>query len=398
MEGIVSAQGNNITDADSTGIITLEGKISARENKDTAADFTGNITLEGGIGTQVLFSRDAGVLNLNQRLTPVFSLAGGKWLTPIWGLNIRFNGVSMNGFTIPIAGSPYDPVIDFVTVRPDGSYRHYLRYFSTSLGIKASLLTIVDGYNEDRAWDIIPSVDAGYVRMLSYKGSPAGNYLSPGFSLAGNFRISPRMDIQLEARSILFPDKFDGRVSGRRFESNLGVTLGVSFRFGEKRSFRMGKDNVTEDTVNDTPVPAEVTADTVNGEQIVHVDTIFVEVPATRTPSACEPYIVASLLFEADKNSPKPDQELQYFAIADYLRRNPDRRIRLDAYTDKETGTESYNAILAVARAKNVKDLLVSQYNIDESKLIENAIGTRSRPFEKRVHNRVVLAIVLSTD
>ncbi len=398
MEGKISAQGNNITETDFTGNTTLEGKISARENNITEADFTENTTLEGGIGTQILFSRDAGVLDFGQRLTPVFSLAAGKWLSPLWGLQLRFNGVSMNGFTIPSAGSPYDPVIEYVTVRPDGSYRHYLRYFSTSLGIKVSLLTLVEGYKENRAWDIIPSVDAGYVRMLSYKGSPAGNYISPGFSVAGKYRISSKMDVQLEARAMLFPGKFDGITSGKRFENNLGVTLGVSYRLGKER-FRLKKvNNVAGDVVNEATEVSQVIADTVYIENKVPTDTIFVEVPAKQAPSAGEPFIVASFLFAADENFPRPHQDLQYQAIADYLKRNPDRRIRLDAYADKETGTESYNATLAVARAKNVKNLLVSQYNIDESKLIENAIGVKSRPFDKRVFNRVVLATVLPND
>lgn len=41
----------------------MEGKVSAQGNNITEADFTDNTTLEGGIGTQILFSRDAGVLD-----------------------------------------------------------------------------------------------------------------------------------------------------------------------------------------------------------------------------------------------------------------------------------------------------------------------------------------------
>jgi outer membrane protein OmpA-like peptidoglycan-associated protein len=377
--------------------LTMEGNISAQENNPvTEAHYTDNTTLEAGIGTQILFSQDAGTLDLGQRFTPAFSLAAGKWLSPLWGLKLSFNGVNMNGFTIPSAGSSFDPVTDHVSVRPDGSYRHYLRYFSTSLGIKVSLLTLIKGYKENRVWDIIPAVEAGYVRMLSYKGSPAGNYMSPGFSLAGKYRIHPKMDVQLEARTMLFPDKFDGRASGKRFENNLGLTVGVSFRLGKER-FRLKKENnlANVNIVNETPLPSRVIADTVYIEHKVPADTVYVDVPAIKTASAGEPFIVASFLFEAGENTPNLHQELQCHAIADYLKRNPDRRIRLDAYTDKETGTESYNAMLAVARAKNVKDLLVRQYHIDESKLIENAIGVKSRPFDKRAFNRVVLATVL---
>lgn len=379
--------------------LTIAESISAQENDSvTKAHFIDNTTLEGGIGTQMLFSKDAGVLDFDQRLTPVFSLSAGKWLSPSWGLQLKFNGFSMNGFTIPSASSKFDPVTDYVPVRPDGSYRHYLRYVSTSVGIKVSLLNLVDGYKENRAWDIIPSVDAGYVRMLSYKGSPAGNYISPGFSFAGKYRINQKMDVQLEARTILFPDKFDGRVSGKSFENNFGLTLGVSYKLGKERFRLKKKDNASHNTVNEHSVLTQIITDTIYIERQVPADTVYVEVPAIKTPYADETFIVASFLFAADETSPKPHQELQCYAIADYLKRNPERQIRLDAYTDKETGTESYNAMLAVDRAKNVKKLLVRQYNIDENKLIENAIGVKSRPFDKRALNRVVLATVLPAD
>lgn len=380
-------------------LLTRVGNTTAQENNSlTKAHFTDNITLEGGVGTQLLFSKDAGVLDLEQRLTPVFSLTAGKWLSPLWGLQLKFNGLSMKGFTIPSTSAQFDPVTDHVPVRPDGSYRRYLRYFSTSLGFKASLLNLVEGYKEKRVWDIIPSVDAGYLRMFSYKGSPDGNYISPGFSVTGKYRINPKIDIQLEARTMLFPDKFDGRVSGKRFENNFGLTLGASYRLGKERFRLKEKNNVTSNKVNEATVLTQVITDTIYIEHQVPADTIYIEVPAIKTSSASEPFMVASFLFAANETSPKPHQELQCYAIADYLKQNPKHRIRLDAYTDKETGTESYNARLAVSRAKRVKNWLVSQYDIDESKLIENAIGGKSRPFDKRALNRVVLATVLPAD
>lgn len=378
---------------------SMEADVSAQENNSRIKAFlTGNTTLEGGIGTQILFSRDAGVLDMDQRLTPVSSLAAGKWMSPLWGIQMKFNGFRMNGFTVPQAGMPFDPVTDYVTVRPDGSYRHYLKYFSTSLGLKVSLLTLVKGYNENRVWDIIPAFDAGYVRMLSYKGSPAGNYISPGFSVTGKYRVNSKFDIQLEARTMLLPDKFDGRVTGKGCENNLALTLGVAYRLG-KEQFRMKKKEIVDDHVlNVAPGLNQAVPDTVFIEQQVAADTVYVEVPVSKTPLPADPFIVASFLFSADGTSPKPQQELQCYAIADYLKRNPEHRIRLDAYSDEETGSESYNAMLATARARNVKSLLVSQYHIDESKLIENAIGIKSRPFDKRVLNRVVLATVLPAD
>jgi outer membrane protein OmpA-like peptidoglycan-associated protein len=380
-------------------LLMAEEATTAQDNDSlTKVTFIDNTSLEGSLGAQMLFSDGASELDPAQRFTPAFSLSAGKWLSPYWGLQMKFDGLSLNGFTITPANARFDPVTDYVTVRPDGSYRHYLRYLNASLGIKVSLLNVVAGYKEKRTWDLIPAVDVGYVRMISYKGSPAGNYISPGLSLAGEYRITERTCLRMNFKTTLFPDEFDGRVSENSFENNLALTVGISYKLGKERFHSKKKVNREKNRENETAVPFRGVSDTVYIERIIAADTIYIKAPMTGNPANEEPFMLASFLFAADSTAPRPYQELQFYAIAEYLKRNPARQIRLDAYADGRSGTETYNTRLAVARAKEVKHLLVSLYNVDESKLIENAVGVKARPFRKKALNRVVVAMVLPAD
>lgn len=100
-------------------------------------DIGSNWYLEAGAGAQVLFSKDASSLNFGDRITPSFSLTGGKWFSEYWGLRLQLQGYSFNGYSTvngiylgnPLHGGliygPHDPVRNEVTIRPDGSYRHF---------------------------------------------------------------------------------------------------------------------------------------------------------------------------------------------------------------------------------------------------------------------------------
>ena len=104
-----------------------------------------------GGGVQTIFSSDASKLDFGKRLTPSYTIGVGKWITPAYALRLQIGGYSLNGMSTSEGlylrdpqtdGSVYgpnDPVIDNVTVRPDGTYRHYLRYVNAHADFMVSL-------------------------------------------------------------------------------------------------------------------------------------------------------------------------------------------------------------------------------------------------------------------
>ena len=120
-----------------------------------------------GGGVQTIFSSDASKLDFGKRLTPSYTIGVGKWITPAYALRLQIGGYSLNGMSTSEGlylrdpqtnGSVYgpnDPVIDNVTVRPDGTYRHYLRYVNAHADFMVSLSRLL--FRSQGRFDVLPA-------------------------------------------------------------------------------------------------------------------------------------------------------------------------------------------------------------------------------------------------
>ncbi len=172
------------------------------------------LQLEGG--SQVLFSQDAGILENKDRLTPHVALSLGTWLSPVFGAEIKAQGATLNGFTslssLPILDN--DPVRDYVTIRPDGSYRHYIRNVNVSMNLFVSTANLLAGKEKQHWFDILPSAGVGLMHVFDYKGIPAKNTMSYNFGLSATCRISSRLKFVLNGNGIMLPNEFESRDAG----------------------------------------------------------------------------------------------------------------------------------------------------------------------------------------
>jgi len=192
------------------------------QETDTAAHFrmADKFYLELAGGSQILFSQDADILEIKDRLTPHFSLSAGTWFSPIWGAQLNIQGVSLNGFTSlesmsTTSGAEYadDPVRDYVTIRHDGSYRHFIRYNNVSLSLFASMANLV-GKEKEHQLDLLPSAGVGLMHVFDYKGIPSSNSLSYNFGMSATCLISPHLKFLLKGTGIMVPNDFEGRDAG----------------------------------------------------------------------------------------------------------------------------------------------------------------------------------------
>ena len=357
--------------------------------------FLSNWYTELGGGAQLLFSDDVSNLTLKQRITPAINISVGKWFSPFWGACFKVSGYALNGFSdtdgLYIAdklstSSVYgqnDPVRNEVTIRPDGSYRHYLRYVNLEADFQVSLLQLIRGYKENRCWDIIPSVGLGYFRTFEYKGTPVTNNISTNFGLAGKCRITKVLDLKLAAYATLLPGTFDGRITGDSYEQLSGVTLGICFHLG-KQGFRSKPFDEQIDTLaNLEKLP------------ITLHDTIYVEksVILEKAPELTS-FTLSSIRFKYADALPMNNQEIQFVNIALFLQQNKGAKICLEGYGDKRTGTVDGNLRLSMQRAENIKDILVKKYKVEANRIQSRSLGSSEQPYENGDWNRVVIVKV----
>lgn len=362
--------------------------------------FADNLYINANAGSQVLFSKDADKLAFKQRFTPSFSIAAGKWFSPVWGLRLAVQGYALNGFSTvnglyvadPEPGTIYgndDPVRNNVVIRPDGSYRHYIRFVNAHMDFQFSLVNLLKGYNEECRWDVAPSAGLGYMRVMEYKGIPSAGIISANAGLSGKYRLTNKLDVNVELQATIMPDQFDGRIAGKMYEQYCSAGAGITYYFG-KRGFRKPI----------APVPAPVPEPVVR--EIFVRDTIYVEKNSAATENQVKvvvaperTFILSVIQFRSESANPISGQDLAIANIASFLQKNPEATIRLEGYADNRTGTEKYNYELSQKRVRSVYNLLVKEYSIDPGRLEIKVVGTASQPFEKLKWNRVVMAVAV---
>jgi outer membrane protein OmpA-like peptidoglycan-associated protein len=84
------------------------------------------------------------------------------------------------------------------------------------------------------------------------------------------------------------------------------------------------------------------------------------------------PYFVN---FEINKTEIVNRERVNLSTIAQMIKQNPGKKYNVMGYADKATGTADRNQWLAENRAKNVYDLLISEYGVPASSLVLDSKG-----------------------
>lgn len=389
--------------------------IFAQEDKQREKKATGWY-MDVDAGTQVFFGCDASVLEFNKRITPVLSLSAGKWLTPIWGLRLQTSGWSLNGFNagqglyvndvtdnLSVFGTN-DPIRNYVTVRPDGSYRYYLRYMNLHADFRVSLVNLLS-HKSVHKWDLVPAVGIGCLQTFAYKGTSALATLSAHFSVAGKWKLPKGFDVNLEAFAELLPDRFDGRITTSSYEPICGVKLGLTYNFSrlnepKKQLFEsVSQSDEQTGLLKDIRCIVAEEMEKQMKRNIVKDTVVVLNSVEKVTPQTKVNFMrdvrIASIRFGVGDIKPVPGQGMMFENIADFARRNPEVSLLLEGYADNKTGSREHNWNLSVKRADTVRNLLIDEYHIPAEQIKVNVYGSDVQVYTtKSAWNRVVIVKV----
>jgi outer membrane protein OmpA-like peptidoglycan-associated protein len=196
------------------------------------------------------------------------------------------------------------------------------------------------------------------------------------------------------------PDRFDGRIVGKSYENNCALTVGVTYHF-KKRSFKPVTIKAPEKDLRETlreiiHEELQTQAPIIYNRNGIR-DTVVVtqKVSAEPVKSKGEPFTLASFLFNSGKAEPINGQEIQFVNIAEYLKKYPKAKIRLEGYADKQTGNADANLHLSMRRAMKIRSLLIDNYGIDTKRIETQGIGINYQPYKENDWNRVVIVTVV---
>jgi outer membrane protein OmpA-like peptidoglycan-associated protein len=277
-------------------------------------------------------------------------------------------------------------------------------YIAPSLELTANLSNAFFGVNPKRlftlsafigvganiAWDNKEAQEASAAisdYLKSVKADENLEYLWDGTKtrftgrggLMGDFRISDRFSVGLEVNANILNDKYNSKKAGNA-DWYFNALAGVKINLGNTYNTRVIP-----------PVEPEIR----------YVDKIvekIVEVPGKPAEVAKAAPLRRDIFFKINSTKIRPEEVQKVVDIANYLKDNRDARVVMTGHADKGTGNASINARLAAGRAKAVKDMLVNNYNIPESRITYESKGDTVQPFPddtniKENKNRVTICI-----
>ncbi len=232
-----------------SGIVTAQDPVlrqAAVLDVTPKASIWNNMFIEIAGGSQMLFSADAENLDFKERLTPQVALSLGRWFSPVFGVSVKAEGCSLNGFSTTEgeytaadeSSLPFDrdPVRKEVTINPDGTYRHFIRYINLSLNLSLSLTDLIMGYDDHSVFSLVTSAGIGNMHVFGYKGIPRKNSLSGNANLTLKFHLSPLVELNLNGSATAFPNQFEGRMAGTRdYENYLTANVGLVYNLAGRR-------------------------------------------------------------------------------------------------------------------------------------------------------------------
>ncbi|MCD8031565.1 MAG: OmpA family protein [Bacteroides sp.] len=340
--------------------------------------FGSNWFISVGGGASVLFGDYDVQGKFGKRISPTLNASLGKWFTPGLGLRIQYSGLKATGFTF----DHHNPYVRGGAQSSDNTntsatiYKHRQSYMNLHGDILFNVSAMLGGYDENRVYEFIPYLGAGWVHNYS---KPQTNMISLNAGLIHKFRLGRAWDLNIEMSFMGTEDRFDGDTGGskwRRYDGVASVTAGLTYYF-TPRGFRKpvpARQLISESELRDL-------RDRMNRLSVENQNLQNQLDECNRRPTVVErPAVVSvnaprAVFFKINSSTISPQGMLNIEFLTNVLKNNPDMKVKVTGYADSQTGSAPYNQGLSERRAAAVVDAMVNRFGIDRSRISSEGDG-----------------------
>lgn len=346
--------------------------------------FWDNWFVGAGYGANIMFGDRDARADLQSRLNLIIpNVQVGKWVSPVWGGRLKVDGGRVHNFA--------------------AQGRHMLKsnYVHGQVDLMFNMTNYFCKYNDKRLYNFIPYVGIGFAYGWDHK-----NYAIVGLAdnksrsatinagIINNFRLSNRVDLQLELTSALLKDDWDKRTGNEfSYDGMAGASVNFVYKLGNKTNFNEAVllDQGLIDDLNDqiNKLRQENARLALRPESCPECPKV--QAPVVQSKAAPVSNVV---FFRLNSANIDKGQEVSIYNTAKYLQDNPNAKVQVVGYADKKTGTASINDKLSEKRAKNVANALINKYNISSSRVDVQWKGDTVQPYAQNEWNRVAIFIV----
>lgn len=299
-------------------------------------------------------------IGLGKRISPALDIEVGKWFTPGVGLRLGYNGLSAKGAT---RWSEAHSTGKDVPGWNGGMDYSKFKYFNLHADVLLNFSNLFCGYNEKRIWNSSPYLSVGWMR--TWEAPTVGN-ITMSVGWLNTFRLNKALDLNLDLRGALVDDAMDGEIGGAKFDGMITATVGLTYKFKQRGWSRsktvtrtnMGEINALRDQLNRA------------NEENARLRNAIDE--SNREPKQAVKKTVASNLIIFRIGSAKLSKEARanLGLLAEAIKSSdPNAVYTITGYADAGTGSKKTNERLSKERAEAVRDCLVNEYGVSDSRL-----------------------------
>ena len=300
-------------------------------------------------------------------IAPAVQVYAGKWHTPGFGWRVAYNGLNIQTYE----EAPHKTFMNF----------HFDAMFNLS--------NLIWGYNEERIWNFIPYVGAGWGARKTFdheSGDDLTGSITVNAGLMNTFRVSKHWAINFELGTTFLRNGFGGACGSSGHDMLFTALAGVTYKFN-----KVGWDEAADvDAIMamntaalaelNTQLQAKETENAGLKNQLVAAKNNLVKAQEALKAEQAKVLNVSQSVFFAF-NSSKIDCKKEIInlqALAD---------------ADSATGSAAYNQKLSEARANAVIDKLV-ELGVPKAKIVAEGKGGVDTEKPARLNRRVIISIV----
>lgn len=354
------------------------------------------IELSAGV-TQPFVERSNNPVVQKDQMTVQYGFGFGRWVSPYIGWRIKAMGGALHWNYTPLA-----------SVYGGGWTRS--KHAQLQAEMMWDMFNSLGGVNTKRVFSIVPFFglggDANWDLRNARGGQPAGvnvfddngkekNVIWTVPVSAGlqfRFRLGSYVDFFAEARASFYGDNWNGYARGSSIEANVSVMGGFNFNIGGRdfNTFNqcdyMSQIAALNGQVND--LRAQLLA---CGQEVASLQAqLPCPEPVVQKDCVNAP-LMSTVRFTINSAKIMPTEEVNIYNMAEWLKANPNEKVMVVGYADKDTGTAEYNLQLSEKRANAVADALINNYGIDPSRLTVKYDGSEVQPYSTNDWNRIVI-------
>lgn len=329
----------------------------------------------GGSGV-VYFGDNDQHASFLDRVTVNPTLMLGKWINPYLGGRLSMSAGSIHNFE----GN-------------NGQWMQHQSQASAHVDLLFNATNYWRPYNSKRFYNFIPYVGIGYIHGFKQDfKTDKNNALTVNAGFLNTFRLSDKLSFFVELSGTIVDDQFDHMVGGDwNYEGIGAATAGLTYNFGGRTDWNEAHlmDQGLIDDLNGQINKLRRENDDLRNRKPNCPPAVVC--PPQVTQVAPETYIPNVVFFRLNSANIDNNQEVSIYNTAEYLKANPNAKVKIVGYADKQTGTAAYNLKLSEKRAKNVGKVLVDKYKIDSNRIQTEWKGSSEQPYKENAWNRVAI-------